>query len=336
MQSVSRELSIVNYKLSTVKLLGAFFRLIRWPNLFFIVLTQFLFYTCILLPSFHNGPVWIENVLKPFDFALLSLSSALIAAAGYIINDYFDLNIDRVNKPERIIVGKIINRRWAIIWHWILSGAGILLGFYIGWRLKNIFIGPANMACVGLLWFYSTTFKKKLLIGNIIISLLTAWVILVLYLCEFRLHRFVDPVYHPLLSRVYKFAVLYAAFAFILSLVREVIKDIEDRDGDTRYGCRTMPIVWGISVSKVFAATWLIVLIASLLIIQFYVLQYRWWGIVLYTILLIILPLLQILRKLYQATTIGNYHRLSSLIKGVMLAGILSMIFFKLYTSWII
>ena len=318
-----------------MKTISAFFRLIRWPNLFFIALTQSLFYYCILLPSFHNDIVSHDNVLKPVEFSLLSLSSVLIAAAGYIINDYFDLNIDRVNKPERIVVEKLIKRRWAILWHWILSGLGILIGFYISWRLRNIFIGPANMVCVILLWFYSTTFKKKLIIGNVIISLLTAWVILVLYLCEFRLHRFVDPSYHHSLSTVYKFTILYAAFAFIISLIREVVKDIEDMEGDARYGCRTMPVVWGVNVAKVFIATWLIVLIASLVVIQFYVLQYRWWASVLYCFIFILLPLLQILRKLYVASISTDYYQLSKLIKAVMLAGILSMIFFKLYNSWI-
>ena len=310
--------------------------MIRWPNLFFIALTQALFYYCILLPSFHNDTISHENVLQPTEFWLLCLSSVLIAAAGYIINDYFDLNIDRVNKPDRIVVEKLIKRRWTIVWHWILSGAGILIGFYVSWKLRNIFIGPANIVCVALLWFYSTTFKKKLLIGNVIISLLTAWVILVLYLCEFRLHRFVDPGYHHSLSTVYKFAILYTAFAFVISLIREVVKDIEDMEGDARYGCRTMPVVWGVNVSKVFIATWLIVLIASLVVIQFYVLQYRWWASVLYCFIFILLPLLQILRKLYAASVTADYYQLSKLIKAVMLTGILSMIFFKLYNSWIV
>ena len=206
--------------------------MIRWPNLVFIALTQSLFYFCILIPSFYQGNPVRENILKPDDFILLSLSSVLIAAAGYIINDYFDLHIDRINKPGKVVVEKIIKRRWAIIWHWIFPGLGILIGFYLSWKLRNIFIGPSNLVCVLLLWFYSTTFKKKLLIGNVLISLLTAWVIGVLYLCEFRLHRFVDPEFHGALSRVYKFTVVYASFAFIISLVREVIKDMEDMEGD--------------------------------------------------------------------------------------------------------
>jgi len=313
------------------RLLGAFFRLIRWPNLVFIVLTQVLFYYCILLPDFQSGNfTGYENVLRPSWFYLLSLSSILIAAAGYIINDYFDLNIDRVNKPDRLVVEKIIKRRWTILWHWILSGIGVVIGAYVSLKVHNPFVVLGNLGCVVLLWFYSTTFKRKLLIGNVLISLMTAWVILVLYVAEFRLVIFRDPVYHYLLSRLFKFAILYGGFAFIISLIREVVKDIEDMHGDARYGCRTMPIVWGVNAAKVFAATWLVVLIGCLVVIQFYVLQNGWWIILPYCAILLILPLIWILRRLYKAVTVAEYHLLSSYIKGVMLAGILSMIFIKI------
>jgi 4-hydroxybenzoate polyprenyltransferase len=320
-----------------LKLPGAFFRLIRWPNLVFIILTQWLFYYCILdvgtiiVPGYR---LTYHPALHPLLLGLLSLSSVLIAAAGYIINDYFDLNIDRVNKPDKLVVEKIIKRRWTILWHWLLSGLGVSLGLYVSWRLRNPIVGLANLGCVFLLYFYSTTFKRKLLIGNIIISLLTAWVILVLYISEFNLAAFREPGYHAILSRLFKFSILYGGFAFIISLIREVVKDIEDMDGDARYGCRTMPVVWGVNVAKVFAGTWLVVLAGALIVIQFYALQHEGpplvqYCLVLYCLLLLIGPLLWILRKLYTAQTKADYHRLSSAIKGVMLAGILSMIFIK-------
>jgi len=313
----------------------AFFRLIRWPNLVFIALTQSLFYFCILIPSFHKGNPPLENLLQPVEFLLLCLSSVFIAAAGYIINDYFDLDIDRINKPGKIVVEKIIKRRWAIIWHWIFSGMGILIGIFLSWRLRNIFIGPSNIICVLLLWFYSTTFKKKLLIGNILISMLTSWVIGVLYLCEFRLHRFVDPEFHGAFFRVYKFTVVYASFAFVISLVREVVKDMEDMEGDVRYGCRTMPVVWGLNAAKFFCACWLFVLVAALIVIQFYVLQFGWWITIVFTCLLVIYPILRVLKKLSGATEQAQFHQLSQMIKSIMMMGILSMIFLKYYTSWI-
>jgi len=312
-----------------MKLIVAFFRLIRWTNLIFIILTQFLFYFFLMIPAFNEEKIFnYKNVLIPFYFYLLCLSSVLIAAAGYIINDYFDLNIDRVNKPEKLVVEKIIKRRWTIVWHWILSGLGIIIGAYISWKLHNLIIILSHIGCTFLLWVYSTTFKRKILIGNIIVSLLTSWTVMVLYFCEFRRTIFLDPVYHHVLARIFKFAILYAGFAFIISLVREVVKDIEDMEGDAAYDCRTMPIVWGINVSKVFAATWLIVLIASLVVIEFYVLQYSWWWAVVYCGVFIILPLLLVLRNLYRASSVKDYHQLSNFIKAIMISGVLSMLFF--------
>jgi 4-hydroxybenzoate polyprenyltransferase len=311
------------------KLLGAFFRLVRWPNLVFIFLTQLLFYYCIQLPLHAYRYIYISTapmiVLTPRLFYLLALSSVLIAAAGYIINDYFDLNIDRVNKPKRLVVDRIIKRRWTILWHWILSGLGLLLSFYVSWRLRNPLIALGNLATVVLLYFYSTTFKRKLLIGNVIISLLTAWVILVLYVGEFYWAGLGDETYRLLLSSLFKYAIVYSSFAFLISLIREVVKDIEDMDGDMKYGCRTMPIVWGVNVAKVFAGTLIVVLLAALVILQFYVLQKAWFPLTAYGVLLVDLPLLWILRKLYAAQTKEDYHRLSNRIKLVMLAGILSI-----------
>ncbi len=308
-----------------LQLTGAFLRLIRWPNLVFIFLTQTLFYFFILVPVDAGSKT--APVLEWHLFGLLTLSSVLIAAAGYIINDYFDLNIDRVNKPARLVVDRIIKRRWTILWHWLLSGIGLLLSFYVSYKLRNPLIALGNLGCVGLLYFYSTTFKRKLLIGNIIISLLTAWVILVLYVSEFRFRGAPVPVDAYRLLLLFKYAIVYSSFAFMLSVVREVVKDIEDMEGDMKYGCRTMPIVWGVNVAKVFAGTWLVVLIGALVILQFYSLRKEGVLFTLVGLLLIDLPLMWILRRLYRAQTKTQYHLLSNVIKAVMLGGILSIIF---------
>jgi len=315
-----------------MKLIAAFLGLIRGLNLVFIALTQVLFYYFIIIPIFNDAG--IEPFLKGTLFFLLIAASVFIAAAGYIINDYFDLNIDQVNKPHKLVVEKIIKRRWAILWHLSLSFTGILVSFYIGWKVNNILIGFANMICVALLWFYSTTFKRKLLLGNVIISLLSAWVVLVLYFSEWSryFHRTIGHEELYALTRIFRFAFLYGAFAFIISLIREVVKDIEDMPGDSKYGCRTMPIVWGLHVTKIFVSTWLIVLIAALGTLQFYVLQFRWWWSALYCFVMILVPLLYIFRKLLNANTTEDYRFLSRLIKWVMLTGILSMIFFRIYS----
>lgn len=283
---------------------------------------------CIIRPVFEKGGK-VPNI-HGFHFVLLCLSSVFIAAAGYIINDYFDLNIDRVNKPDKLVVEKIINRRWTIIWHLVLSGLGIIMGFYLDITTGIVFLGTANAICVLLLFFYSISLKRKLLSGNILISLLTAWVILVIPWCETNHFVYERAVLNT--TRISRFTFLYAGFAFVISLIREVVKDMEDIEGDRRYGCTTMPIAWGINAAKIFVSVWLIVLICVLLIVQFYVLQFNWWLSSVYGLLLIILPLALIFKKLFSAQSPAHFHRLSSLIKMVMFTGILSMLFIKLYS----
>jgi 4-hydroxybenzoate polyprenyltransferase len=322
-----------------MKLVTAFLRLVRWPNLVFIVVTQCLFYYLIALPVFNNfnsAPVLTQNL-----FWLIVLSSVLIAAAGYIINDYFDLNIDRVNKPDKLVVEKIIKRRWAIMWHLILSLAGFVISTWVCFKITELYalaVAAINLLCIFALWLYSTTYKRKLLVGNILISLLTAWTILILYLINMRswLQTIIDNNevhnYELASTKLFKYTIVYAGFAFIISLIREVIKDMEDMEGDAKYGCKTMPIVWGIPATKVFTAVWLIVLAGALIIIQVYALYLGWWWSVLYSVTAIIIPLLWILQKLYQAKVAKDYQQLSTAVKLVMLAGILSMIFFKIYS----
>jgi 4-hydroxybenzoate polyprenyltransferase len=310
-----------------MNLAGAFLKLIRWPNLVFIVLTQVLFFYCIL-PFVYKAPA--ATWLSPGIFYLLMAASICIAAAGYIINDYFDLNIDLINKPSKLIIEKYINRRWAIILHLCLSFTGFLISGYVGYKLKNIYIPFFNLLAITGLWFYSTTFKKKLLIGNVVISVLTAWVILVITVAEYKLNRTAAESSF-IITRLLKVSFLYAGFAFIISLIREVIKDMEDIQGDMKYGCETMPIVWGIPVSKVFAGVWLAVLAGSVAVLQFYVLQLGWWFSAIYCVLLIIIPLLWILRQLYRAQVTEDFHRLSNAVKLVMFTGIVSMVFFRIY-----
>jgi 4-hydroxybenzoate polyprenyltransferase len=313
-----------------MKLLAAFFRLMRWPNLVFIVLTQFLFYSCIILPAFYRENAQGDWFLSWSLLGWISAASVLIAAAGYIINDYFDLDIDQVNKPDNIIVQKIIKRRWAIFWHMGLSLAGVVITFVVSYRIGNWVIGPANLVSVFLLLFYSTTFKKKFLIGNIIISLLTTWVVFVLYISELDFIVFTQQLqYQHAMTRIFKLAVLYGGFAFVISLVREVIKDMEDLQGDEKYGCRTMPVVWGIPASKVFAGVWLTVLILAVMVLFVYSVLIGWFLAALFVLLLVVVPLMMILRKLYKAVTVLQFHQISTWIKLVMLTGIISMVFFK-------
>ena len=150
-----------------MRLLFAFFRLIRWPNLVFIALTQSLFYFCIIIPSLPKVYYEPGNKLTTPLFFLLMTASIFIAAAGYIINDYFDINIDQINKPHKMVVEKIINRRWAILLHWVITTTGLIISLYVAFKTSFVVI-VVNVICTLLLWSYSTTFKKKLLVLRLI------------------------------------------------------------------------------------------------------------------------------------------------------------------------
>jgi 4-hydroxybenzoate polyprenyltransferase len=310
--------------------LADFFKLIRWPNLLFIGLTQVLFFYCVAQPVLYGGLHMPreDSIL----FIILCISSVFIAAAGYVINDYFDLNIDLVNKPARMVVDRTISRRWAILFHLFFSVAGILMGFYIGLQNGNWIIGFANTVCVFLLWFYSTSFKKKLLSGNISISLLTAWVVFVVYLLTVQQRIEVLQVINPgSQQKLLRLALLYSSFAFIITLIREVVKDIEDMEGDAKYGCKTMPIVWGVDFSKVFTTIWMVILISLLIVVMFYVLQFKMWLAASYVFVLIIVPSVYSLYFLMKAKTTADFATLSKWIKAIIFTGILSMIFFKIF-----
>lgn len=312
-----------------MKKVVAFFSMLRVPNLFFIALTQLLFHHAIIKPIL--APVNLEPSIRGLPFILLVSASVLIAAAGYIINDYFDINIDLINKPEVNVVDSIVSRRWAMAWHFVLSGIGILLSAFVAWKTGFWYILIANLICVLLLFGYSVSLKKKLLSGNVLISLLTAWVILIICIPELKIETIMNPAVTEASNKIIRIGVLYAAFAFISSLIREAIKDIEDMKGDEKYGCRTMPVVWGVQATKIYIAVWLVVIISLLIILQVYVFRFGWWWAMIYSVLMIIIPFIYIFLRLFKTSDTKDYHRLSNWSKLVMLTGILSMIFFYFY-----
>ena len=309
-----------------MKFLSALLRLMRWPNLLFIVLTQFLFWYFVL-PVFFSlqNDVYQSMKLSTGLFLLLVIASVCIAAAGYIINDYFDVDIDQINKSSKVIIGNFIKKKTALGLYGLLSLIGFILSLFAGFKLDNYYILLFNCLSILLLWLYSLIFKKKLLIGNILVALLTAWVILVLTFAEYR---FGVPTENIVWQQILKVTFVYSGFAFVLSLIREMIKDLEDMVGDKRFGCKTMPIVWGIPASKIYTGIWLIVLAGFVFSIVLYFLQFGFWQIALYSVVTLIVPLSWVMVRLYSATTPAHYHQLSTVVKGMMLAGILSMLFF--------
>lgn len=307
-----------------VKSLIHFFRLVRWPNLLFILLAESLFHFFIYKPLYPHLALTAD-----YSFYFIVATSICIAAAGYIINDYFDINIDQVNKPKSVVVGAYISRRWVIFWHLILSIGGVYLSLVVFPFQQYIHIHFSNLATILILWFYSTNFKRDFLIGNVVIAVLTAWTIGVVYFSKFTFMQLGQPSSMQAADlRFLKLMILYSSFAFIITLIREALKDMEDMIGDEKFGCTTMPIAWGLQTTKVYVAVWLMVLILVLSIIQLYVIPFGWWISIIYCIISIIAPLVYVLFNLKQAFSREDFNRLSNLIKFAMLMGILSMGFF--------
>ena len=166
--------------------LKAFIHLIRFDNLLVIAITMFLTRYALMQPALVIRYPGIYLPLAHFDFFLLSLSTLLIAAAGYIINDYFDVKTDRINKPQKLYIGNGVKRRQAILIHTFFNLMGLLLGVYVAYRASNVFLCLIQLFSITALWFYSTHLKKMVLIGNILVSLLSALVPLQILFFEYR------------------------------------------------------------------------------------------------------------------------------------------------------
>lgn len=306
--------------------LKGFMQLVRYPNLLFILLTQVLFYFTIMVPVTDGAPKLIFD-----NFILLVLASVSIAAAGYIINDYFDMDIDYVNKPDRMVIGKIVSRRWAMLLHMLLSLVGLFLTAIVSMSLGSLWLLFLNFLSVFLLLLYSTNFKKKFIIGNIIISLLTAWVIISLFVAELQWIDDADrTLRYSTLSTLYKYTLVYAAFAFIVSLIREIVKDMEDQVGDRKYGCTTMPIKWGESMTKNFLYILIFLLLAFLLSLTVYAFINSWSWVTAVFALIILIQVIFITVKINKASKTQDYALISRDLKLLMLSGILSMISYQL------
>lgn len=236
-----------------MKSIVAFFKLIRIFNLLIIAFTMYCVRLCLVIP--FSEYYEMQSALGDDLFAAIVLSIILIAAAGYAINDYFDVKIDRVNKPDSIIVGRLIKRRVAMITHIVFTTLGLLLGFYVSFKIGIIQLVFLHFIMAVSLWYYSVNFKAVFLAGNLIIAFLTALVPITVGFFEIPLLNGRIGL-HPFLPAGFNYNFLaywilgYAIFAFLMTLMREIMKDIVDMKGDEEYGCETLPIVLGIPKTK--------------------------------------------------------------------------------------
>jgi len=302
----------------------AILKLIRIQNLLIVAITQYLMRFAIIRPiiSLKN----FELQLSEFDFLILVLSTIFLTAAGYVINDYFDTKTDEFNRPNRVIVDRLISRRSAMALHIVLNVLGVIGGFYVSHKVGHLKFGFIFILITGILWYYSTTYKRQFLVGNILVALLTALVPLLVILYEMPLlnYAYADILIkeNTNLNVVLYWILAFSFFAFITTLIREIIKDTEDFEGDNAYGRNTMPILLGINYTKMIVVILITGTLASLILIYLRELQgspVTFW----YLLIILVLPFIYLIYRIIKANSKKDYHFASVLMKFIMLGGLL-------------
>ena len=301
-----------------------FFKLIRWKNLLMIVLVQYLIKYALLLPFFESHSV--ATTLSNLGFALLVIATVCIAAGGYIINDIYDVEADKINKPNAVIISKKITEKSGLTIFIILNIIGVGLGFY----LSNVVGKPAFFMLFfmasALLYIYSSYLKQLLLVGNIVVSLVVVMSILLVGI--FELLPAITEANRGVQIMFFKIILDYAIFAFMINLVRELVKDIEDIDGDHKVGMQTLPIVLGRERANKIV---FILSLIPLFSVVYYVITYffKQQFVVWYFLVLVVAPLIYSSIKLFSAEQKSQYKHISLILKLVMLTGMLSLLLYN-------
>lgn len=314
-----------------MKKIGAFFKLVRWPNLLITALTMCLVWHCIM------------SVPSTLAFTLLVIAMVLIQGGGYVINDIFDMDIDAINKPDKRIVGKIFTERQAKLYYIALTIIGLGCGLAAsimanGKNFYTIFAALILLAC--FLYSYSSRYKKELVIGNLIVSLSVAFAVFLPWL--FQVLSMLGDQEMLLENQEWMHVTLhivliYTVFAFMMTLIREIVKDMEDMKGDGRSHCRTIPIVWGMNTALIIVIALSFLTCLGVSITSDYL--YKEFGLSITSYMLkasyLLLLGFGIAGNTYSLLndksrkTEKNFHIQSIAMKIIMLIGVLSMFFIK-------
>jgi 4-hydroxybenzoate polyprenyltransferase len=307
--------------------------LVRLPNLMVVALTMILMRYAVIRPLLGTIPVTLagDPVVSTFmtfrlgwiDFLILVLSTCLITAAGYVINDYFDIRADLINKGT-IIVGNTITRRMAMMYHNIFNILGVVGGTYVSARIGYIWLGVFFAIITGLLYFYSATYKRQFLIGNLIVALLVAMVPMIVVVYD------AAPVYvwysqaateFPGVAILFWWVGGFAIFAFLTTLIREIVKDMEDCRGDRETGRRTLPVISGLLTCRI-----IVILLSAVVVALLYIVWMKFLHdtvTLVYISLLLALPMVIAVIRIISSREQRHLHLASRLVKLVMLAGVL-------------
>ena len=309
-------------------MIKAFFKLIRWPNLLIVLVSMFFILYSVIRPVL--GTETAHFGMSVFQFVMLATATVFIAMGGYIINDIKDQETDAVNKPERNPVGNVFSQKQAAIFYVIFTLLGITAGSYLSFSVHKTQYALIFILTAGLLWYYAERYQCQPLVGNLVVAFLSALSFGLVWLFEvfsMQLQDVALPIRPENLKLVNNLVFIYMGFAFLVSLLREIVKDAEDIEGDEKAGCLTFAVAHGTAKAKILSiAVTLIGLAASVWFQWFFIkngLPLLFWFFMIADIIFIIIGI-----KLFQAENKTAYSHLSLWIKMLMLCGILSMTLF--------
>jgi 4-hydroxybenzoate polyprenyltransferase len=276
---------------------------------------------------FRYGFLKLQNVplaLAEWQYGLLVLSTVLLAAAGYVINDIFDQQTDIENKPKQVVIGRRITEAKAYNIYVALNITGVGIGFY----LSNVILKPGFavifILIAATLYIYATSLKQMMLLGNIVVALLLSFSVVIIGV--FDLYPVIDPANQPIMANLFSILLDFALFTFMINFIREIVKDLEDIKGDSNQGMKTVPVVLGIDNTSKLASILGLIPIAFLLVyINNYFVANNLFATTIYAFVFVLGPLLFFSIKIWSAKTKKEFHKLSLLLKWILFFGIISI-----------
>ncbi|MBN2615029.1 MAG: geranylgeranylglycerol-phosphate geranylgeranyltransferase [Bacteroidales bacterium] len=321
-----RSLYLVNQKQYTV--IKAFFQLIRWPNQLILILSMYLMYVPIV--QHMLGPEVSAAGMNDLTFVLLVVTTLLLAAGGYIINDLMDVEADRINKPGKNTVNTVFTVRQAEVLYAVTTAIGILTGTWVSFRVHTPVFSLLFVFTAGLMWFYAKDYQCRPILGNLVVAFPSAFSFGLVFI--FQVLAIQSQMGQVLLTShaftlVFILNLIYIGFALLVSWLREIVKDVEDMKGDQAVGCRTFAVVYGYRKSKNLALGIALTGLMASFFIQWIFYSESLMLLFFYFFLVDLLFSL-ILYKLVNARETFHFSSLSLWIKLLMLTGVLSMALF--------
>ncbi len=295
--------------------------LIRWKNLIIIILAQ------VLIKYALFEPFDVLTTLDNFEFSLLVFTTVCIAAAGNIINDIYDVEADAINKPNSLIIGKQLSEKLAYNLFFTFNIIGVVLGFYLSYSIgRSSFFAIFVMISLSL-YVYASYLKGIALVGNILVSALVAMSILIVGI--FDILPSIFPQNKETQITFFEIVLDYAVFAFLVNFVRELVKDIQDIDGDHKAGYKTLPIVLGRERSNKIA---FIVSMFPIAAVIYFIVTYLYMQqiAIAYFLVFVIAPMIYATIKLFSAEHKVHYKHISAIYKIVMTLGLLSLLLYPM------